>query len=47
MAVKQRIISMEEFAQAMLEADIKFAERVRHFEARFGTVDLDTKVMTF
>jgi hypothetical protein len=42
MAVKQHLISITEFAQALLEADSKFAERVQYFQTRFGIVDLDT-----
>lgn len=42
MAAKQRVISIKEFARAMLGADSAFAQRVRTFESRFGEVDADT-----
>ena len=42
MTPKQRVISLKEFAKAALARDSSFAERVRHFETRFGTVDGDT-----
>jgi len=42
MPVTQRIVPMGEFAQAMLESDEGFAERVRSFEDAFGKADPDT-----
>ncbi len=42
MAVKQRVISMKEFAKAMLEIDSGFAEGVQQFEESFGKADADT-----
>ena len=42
MGVRQHIIPMSEFAQAMYKSDKGFAERVRGFERVFGKVDTDT-----
>ena len=39
---RQRVIKLQEFSKAMLEADDAFADRVRHFERRFGSADADT-----
>lgn len=41
-SVRQRIIPMIEFAQAMRKSSESFAKRIREFEAAFGTVDPDT-----
>lgn len=42
MAAKQHVVPIRQFAQAMLEADSGFAERVQQFEERSGKVDADT-----
>jgi hypothetical protein len=42
MSVRQEIIPMNEFAQAMRQTSESFAKRVRGFEDVFGTVDPDT-----
>jgi hypothetical protein len=38
----QRVISLREFAKAMIEADDAFAHRVQDFERCFGPADADT-----
>lgn len=40
--IRQQIISMGEFAQAMLASDQDFARRVHRFEHTFGKIDSDT-----
>lgn len=42
MTASQQVVSLKEFAAAMLESDRGFADRVRQFEERFGTIDEDT-----
>ena len=41
-SAKQRVIPIKEFAEAMLETDSGFTDRVRRFEERFGKADSDT-----
>ena len=41
MTAKQRVICVKEFAEAMLEFDSNFADRVGHFEENFGATDAD------
>jgi hypothetical protein len=42
MSVRQHIIPISEFVEAMIETDISFAKDVTRFEESFGTIDKDT-----
>lgn len=41
MTIVQHEVSVKEFARAMVEEDSAFANRVQHFEERFGTINTD------